>query len=185
MRWVGFFVALVNLLTFALTVKGLAFKDRNEKPSRLVLLKTIFISLSLFQIAVLWNFVHDGESFPGHAVLGLAILLSSSTLFWMTWAANRQRPLSLAFQTDLPVHLNQKGPYRFIRHPFYTSYLLTFIGNACYTMNPWLLLVIAIEFWVYTSAATFEEKKFAQSSLKDDYENYKRRAGMFWPKINP
>ena len=36
---------------------------------------------------------------------------------------------------DTPASLNQSGPYRFVRHPFYTSYSLTWLAAAVATAS--------------------------------------------------
>ncbi len=188
MAWIIFGLSLLNLATFGLTVKGLAFRQDQENPLGLRLLKAAFILLSLLQIWVLYGWAEAGISFESTADIaqiggGIALLLLSKGLFWWARAANRARPLSLAFQSDLPQHLNRQGPYRYIRHPFYTAYLLTFIANYVLTLNPLLILVIVIEAAIYAAAARFEEKKFASTGLSGEYEKFRKEAGMFWPKI--
>jgi protein-S-isoprenylcysteine O-methyltransferase Ste14 len=112
---------------------------------------------------------------------GAAIYLCALVLFWWTIRANSRRPLSAAFSPDDPLHLVQHGPYRFIRHPFYCSYLLAWTAGIVATGRLWLLPSLAIMLAVYFRAASMEEDKFARTALADAYQRYRARTGMFFP----
>jgi protein-S-isoprenylcysteine O-methyltransferase Ste14 len=102
-------------------------------------------------------------------------------LFWWAIRVNLKRPLSAAFSPDVPVHLMQEGPYRFIRHPFYCSYLLAWTAGAVATGRPWLLLTVGVMFAIYLRAAHLEEEKFSMSPLARSYGLYRARTGLFLP----
>lgn len=115
------------------------------------------------------------------ALGGALIYLCAASLFWWTIRANSRRPLSAAFSPDSPLHLVQHGPYRFVRHPFYCSYLLAWTAGFVATGRLWLLPTIAIMLAIYFRAASVEEDKFAHSALAGAYRQYRGRAGMFFP----
>src|SRR5258708_7543377 len=56
--------------------------------------------------------------------LGLLLLFAGLVLFWWCLNVNRQKPLSFAFAHVDPTHVMQNGPYRYLRHPIYSSYTL-------------------------------------------------------------
>jgi protein-S-isoprenylcysteine O-methyltransferase Ste14 len=66
------------------------------------------------------------------------------------------------------------GPYRFVRHPFYCSYLLTWAEFR-------LLPTVTIMLIIYTRAAKLEEEKFTRSSLAETYKSCRTRTGLFLP----
>ena len=119
----------------------------------------------------------------GWMSVSVALYLMALGLFWWAIATNRARQLSAVFSADLPAHLTQDGPYRFIRHPFYTSYVLTWLAGVPATGQLWLLITVAFMFGLYLKAARMEEEKFRRSKLSEAYENYKLRTGRFLPRL--
>jgi protein-S-isoprenylcysteine O-methyltransferase Ste14 len=133
---------------------------------------------ALVQLAVL---LQPG-SVTGGRGLAAAILYSLAlALFWWAIAANRRKPLSAVFSPDAPAHLVQEGPYRYLRHPFYCSYLVTWIAGVVATGQLWLLATVAVMLAIYIRAAKMEEQKFSASDLAVRYESYRARTGLFLP----
>lgn len=113
----------------------------------------------------------------------LALYCLSLGLFWWAVAATRARPLSLAFSPDRPLHLVTQGPYAFVRHPLYLSYMLCWAaGTLASGWAPLALSVLGMG-WLYHRAALKEEEKFAASPLAADYARYARRAGRYLPRL--
>lgn len=123
---------------------------------------------------------HDGNRTPLTAV-GILLYLFSLILFWWAIKTNRRQPLSLAYCEDQPKHLVQSGPYRLIRHPFYTSYTLAWIAGVLATGEAFLLITCLIMFFLYDQAASAEEKKFTSSRLRHEYMAYQNKTGRFLP----
>jgi protein-S-isoprenylcysteine O-methyltransferase Ste14 len=119
------------------------------------------------------------------AAVAFILYCISFVLFWICVRINREKPFSLAFSTDQPEHLMRRGPYRFVRHPFYLSYSLGWIASILASAQPWLLLSLMVMGTIYYRAAAAEERKFASSSLATVYADYRRRTGMFFPRLWP
>ena len=115
-------------------------------------------------------------------IAGLALFGVSLVLFWSAVHANRARPLTLAFTEDTPEHLVVRGPYRYIRHPFYAAYLAAWLAGAFAAHAPALLLSVLVMGTLYAQAASIEERKFARSPLAAAYAAYRRRTGVFCPR---
>ena len=112
----------------------------------------------------------------------LALYLASVALFWFAVAATRGRGLAACFQVQVPAQVVRAGPYRAIRHPFYTSYTLVWIGGFAAT-GWWPLALTAIFMAsLYAYAARQEESCFLSSPLRDEYRDYMRRTGRFLPR---
>jgi protein-S-isoprenylcysteine O-methyltransferase Ste14 len=75
----------------------------------------------------------------------------------------------------------QDGPYRFVRHPFYACYLLTWAAGAIATGRVSLMFTFLTMLVIYASAARMEERKFEGSPLATSYRRYRARTGMFVP----
>ena len=115
------------------------------------------------------------------AVIAGVLYIAALALFWWAISANRKMPLSAIFSPDLPVHIVVHGPYRYIRHPLYTSYLTVWLAGWIATFAWWLLPTIAVMAAVYIRASSAEEAKFSQSGMADSYAGYRARTGRFLP----
>ena len=114
---------------------------------------------------------------------GLALMVGSLTIFWSAIRASRAARLRFAFDSALPEKLGTTGPYRVVRHPFYVSYLLVWLGWALASWSAWALLPVATMVALYLIAARYEEKLLATSDMAEAYAAYQRETGLFWPKI--
>jgi len=133
----------------------------------------------LTQLAVIARPRAIGRS---NCAVGIGLYGASLVLFWRCIHANRTRPLSLAFSKDQPDHLVTRGPYRYIRHPFYTAYLLAWAAGPISTKQRWLAMHAIVMGIVYYNAARFEEAKFLTSTMAAEYSAYRRHTGMFLPR---
>lgn len=120
---------------------------------------------------------------PIACALALLLCASSLALFWWAIRTNHRKPLSFAFSDDLPEHLVCEGPYRRIRHPFYTAYLLSWLVAPVATAELLMLVPFAVMAAIYTAAARVEERKFEATRLSEAYGRYRGVAGMFWPRL--
>ena len=114
-------------------------------------------------------------------VAGGALYLCALALFWWAIRASMARPLSAAFSPDLPGHLVAHGPYQFIRHPLYCSYLLCWLAGWAVTGRLWLAPTVVAMLVIYLAAARQEEKKFMRSPLAESYLRYRARTGLLIP----
>ena len=116
-----------------------------------------------------------------NGILGLLFLLLSMGLFVATALVHSDKKLSPINSTDSPTHLVQRGPYKIIRHPFYTAYLLCFLGGAIAANSLWGMLGVLGLSYLYHLAADQEEKKFMGSVLRQQYDTYQQQTGKFIP----
>lgn len=137
------------------------------------------IATALFFMAILWL-----ERQPNPAkIAGIFLELSSVALFWWAISASRRARLGYAFTPESPRGLVDQGPYRYLRHPFYTSYIVFWIGWGLATWSPWAIIPVCGLAVMYAMAALDEEKKFASSELAGAYDDYRRNTGFFWPRL--
>ncbi|MEM6631253.1 MAG: isoprenylcysteine carboxylmethyltransferase family protein [Bacteroidota bacterium] len=122
--------------------------------------------------------LHLFESILGFAFLGISLLL----FLWTAWI-NRRNKLTPIYSTDQPRYLMQSGPYQYVRHPYYSAYLLTFVGGGILSRSPWAYVILLLVLHIYTSAADQEEEKFLNSPLAEAYRSYKKTTGKFFPYL--
>jgi protein-S-isoprenylcysteine O-methyltransferase Ste14 len=143
----------------------------------------VLLLLSLAGMAVFLFALWRAAAPDWRRAAGFGLHLVAIILFgWAVLATRRNRP-ALAFAGDRPDHLFRSGPYAYIRHPFYASYLLFWLGCAVATSSLVLLLVFLSLAVIYTIAALGEERNFLHSSMRDEYEAFRKATGFFWPKL--
>lgn len=119
---------------------------------------------------------------PAVALVATGVLVAAACLMSYTLGTHR-RPLALWMQRDdEPRHLVTEGPYRRIRHPFYTSFILLLVG--CTLAVPHGLTLGALVFVAYrlNRTAAGEEARFLRSELATEYAEYMRGTGRFAPR---
>lgn len=82
----------------------------------------------------------------------------------------------------IPERIITTGPYGIIRHPAYVGSIGIFAGwslfwAAVYSLCLLLILIIAL-----TIGVRWEERNL-EKALGDEYKEYKKKVGMFFPKI--
>jgi protein-S-isoprenylcysteine O-methyltransferase Ste14 len=115
----------------------------------------------------------------------LSLVLNTLALSLLGWTlATHQQPLSLWHQADdEAAHLVMEGPYASVRHPFYSSFLMTLA--ACALAAPHWSTLAALAYGAHRLAATAakEEARFRRSAFGDRYAEYARRTGRFVPRL--
>ena len=69
---------------------------------------------------------------------------------------------------DKPV---TKGIYRYFRHPFYLSHILSFIGIGIATAS-WIILLVAIIFFILGNIIANSEERYCKEKYGDTYKEY-------------
>lgn len=76
-----------------------------------------------------------------------------------------------------------KGIYAYIRHPQYTGFLLITFGMLVHWVTIPILIMWPILVLIYYKLAKKEEKEM-EKEFGTDYSQYKKKAGMFFPRIH-
>jgi protein-S-isoprenylcysteine O-methyltransferase Ste14 len=122
---------------------------------------------------------------PPLVYVGVAGFVLASGLFWWALATHGRRRPNFAFVPAVPEAFTASGPYRLVRHPIYTAYLLGWLGGTLACGQFWLLALVALMGVFFYRAARQEEVLMLASSLGPQYRAYCRRTGMFLPKVLP
>ena len=75
-----------------------------------------------------------------------------------------------------------RGPYRWVRHPFYDAAALSMLANAL-TAADWFLLLAGGAGLILIVARTRREEANLRLRFGDSYQAYVERTGRFVPKI--
>jgi len=112
-----------------------------------------------------------------------ALLMAALALYEWARRTVRGRGFHIAWSGDVPGELCAAGPYRVIRHPFYLSYMLTFLALLIALPRWPAVAIFLFNVALFTHAALNDERSIAASPLADGYVGYKRQAGMFLPRF--
>lgn len=113
--------------------------------------------------------------------LALSAYAASASLFWWCVWVTRGRGLAACFQGKIAKTLVQRGPYRWMRHPFYVAYSLAWCAG--FAATGWLPLAVSAVTMalLYRKAALDEERDWLTSPHAHQYEKYIRSTGRFFP----
>ena len=75
-----------------------------------------------------------------------------------------------------------RGPYRWIRHPFYVAMALVTTGSALIAANLFMFVSGAVVFALLALRSRVEEEQLA-ARFGDAYHEYKKRTGRFLPRL--
>lgn len=114
---------------------------------------------------------------------GLVLNLLALVLFWVTLLYVKNRAFSVIFSQKSPDFLHLEGPYKYIRHPFYTAYLFVYL-SVILSLAVWPLQLLCLVLVIYYAfAARQEEAAFLKGPLAKQYLAYQSRTGMFLPRL--
>lgn len=116
-------------------------------------------------------------------LLATAMAIMSLGLFLKTVSVVRAQSFSVIFDQEKPTGLFTEGPYKWIRHPFYTSYILVYLSFLLTSRDTllWCLGLFIIGYYYF--ASRMEENSFLQSALADSYRTYQKTTGRFFPSL--
>jgi protein-S-isoprenylcysteine O-methyltransferase Ste14 len=166
--WAGFAVAMRRSFRFA----------KEKTPAKTWLTWSAFVC-TLLQLATVA--VVKPPTGP-IAWLGLGcFIVANVMLYWSLSVHGKARP-AFAFIQTAPASFAHTGPYRFVRHPIYTAYLLAWLAGPLVTAQFWLLATVGWMWLFYYRAAWQEEQIFSASPFAAQYQEYKKQTGMFFPR---
>jgi protein-S-isoprenylcysteine O-methyltransferase Ste14 len=99
-----------------------------------------------------------------------------------TWTFHTLGPnLTDTVVTRKNAYLVTNGPYRYVRHPFYVSFLIAVVANGL-TIANWFIGGLGLVAWLMLRARTALEEERLVARFGDDYRRYMERTGRFFPR---
>ncbi len=74
------------------------------------------------------------------------------------------------------------GPYRWVRHPLYTTGMAFWIGMSLLAAK-WFLLLIVVAALLFLVARTPREEANLQTRFGGEYRTYQSRTGRYFPRL--
>lgn len=113
--------------------------------------------------------------------IGIGIGIIAGSLFSWT-LLNLGKNLTDTVVTRKEHSLITSGPYRWVRHPFYSSAILFTLAISLAAAN-WFFLLAGVLFFILIVIRTRTEEKHLLTRFGDEYRNYMRQTGRFFPWI--
>lgn len=180
-------ISLLNLLLFTAAFGsvawclGVSFERLPQKEAGFTAISVFGVLFILLQGICLFFFPLEENPF---APAGSVLYLLSLWLFWWAVKVSARQPLEMAYAEDEPDYLVTCGPYRYIRHPFYTAHILAWLAGVFASGYAFLFSTAGIMFLLYLREAIREEKRFERSALGALFIRYKARSGRFVPRLS-
>ena len=167
-----------NAITFVMAMIAFFRARDGLAGQRLLLFASIAIGLTAVVASLAGRMTVGGVSLA----IGSLLAVAAQTIFWSAVRSHGANRPSGAFAIDPPSVIVRRGPYRWVRHPFYLAYILGFAAGAVFTENVWVWLVPIWMQAMYMVAAHQEEQLVLSSPFAAEYSEYKRQVGAFFPK---
>ena len=155
--------------------------ERAPRAPWVLALHYLSMVLAILQVAVVTLLDVRSEGF---VVAGIAMYWASLVLFLSAIESAKRTRLQRSFvDYPLPDRLITDGPYRWVRHPFCTGYLLGALAGPVAVSHPAAIAIAAPLVVITVAAAWREERVWLSSSRADEYRAYRKRTGMFVPFV--
>src|SRR5436190_14933256 len=138
--------------------------------------------LAILQVAGVLLLTPRSDAF---VALGIVMYSVSIALYLSAIEAARRTRLQRSFiDHPLPDRLITDGPYRWVRHPFGSGYLLGALAGPVAVDSPLAIVMALPLIAIVISAAMREEHVWLASPTRSaEYREYRRRTGMFIPFV--
>jgi protein-S-isoprenylcysteine O-methyltransferase Ste14 len=115
------------------------------------------------------------------ALCGGILALGSVMLYEWTRRTVIDRNFYVGLSGEVPGAVCEMGPYQYVRHPFYLSYMVAFLGVAVAFPSLIVVGVCALNICLFVYMALDDERVLLGSAIAADYKRYKIHVGMFLP----
>ena len=114
-------------------------------------------------------------------VVGFLIFYAGAMMLnWAIFVAGKYLRPSIAGVYE-EHKLIQTGPLGIVRHPYYVSYVLILVGLSLGLLTWWPLVpALCVVIGIYPTAKA--EEKMLMERFGEEYIEYRRRVGMFFPR---
>ncbi|MBO1073783.1 methyltransferase family protein [Roseomonas marmotae] len=144
-------------------------------------MRALTLASSAATLLFLFLVLSHGVGMRG-GMVSIAASAGATALFWWAVQATKHSPPHLAHTGDTPQMLHEAGPFAYVRHPFYLSYCIFWLGAAVAAGGLQWIAAVGLIGWYYATARA-EEARFSQSPMAASYAGYQRRTGMLLPRI--
>ncbi len=175
-------ITFVYWVTAAVRMKKHAGRTRTSSTAGIPI-AVLLLSFFLLQLSSAKRLMQQFS--PGHIGPGIgitAVFLAAAGAGLAIWARAH-----LSENWGIPMAVKQKpelvisGPYKFVRHPIYTGFILGLIGSTLASGAFWIFFLLPM--CAYFVFSAFMEEKALAREFPAQYPEYKKRSKMLLPFI--
>lgn len=122
------------------------------------------------------NFVPERFQIPIMVTGMIFVLVGPMISLWGLFTLRRSFGIFVAIRDVI-----LKGPYRWVRHPMYLGWIISFVGIALAFSSAAYFLIVAIHIGIVLYRARLEERNLAEHS--EAYREHMKRTGFLFPKF--
>lgn len=192
------FRVLFALSFVAMTTIRVYFQSKVLRDKRRVEIKEGSLSLIAGSIAALTTIVFGAEYLLSLGLFSFAYILHFPD--WLRWLGVLTLAGGITLLGLSHYHLGRSfhslvvskeehvlvktGPYRWVRHPIYTAYLMNYIGGGLLSSNWVLTIVPASMYAILVGKRMGKEEEVLEGKFGEDYHEYMERTGRLLPRIS-
>ncbi len=124
---------------------------------------------------ILWRSPHE------HVIQGIGLVMILIAILLADWGRVSRGVIAPSATMPSTYRISTRGAYSLVRHPMYVSYSLFFVGIPLALLNLLLLGCVPGILGYYRIAQ--EEERVLINRFGEEYIQYKKRVGMFMPKL--
>jgi|GEM_PF-2013666 len=167
--------------TFYWSVIGV-FETKEDRYQNLFTFLKVFSIF--FWLLSLYMTLKTPDLSSSRLAIGIFLNLCSLSIFWWASKSIKNQNFATIYGKDVPLKVFKGGPFKYVRNPFYSSYILCY-SSTTFTLNSMTLLVLLMTLTLaYLVAVKIEENKFMYSKDFRNYLSYKKNTGRFIPKVS-
>src|SRR4029077_8973336 len=173
---------LILVLGWVLWLTPFFPAKQSEKPAKQVDRRARW---GILLVAIAYTLLGQGRFWerslqPWQVALSIVLFVLASLLSWTgARALGRQWRIDAGLSTDH--ELVTSGPYRYVRHPIYTSMLGVLLGTGALITPWWLLLPSLLLFVIGTEIRVRIEDHLLASQFGDRFAEYRKRVPAYIP----
>lgn len=145
-------------------------------------LNPVFLILNMEHVTI-WHPVSIGLPHERLILETVAVPLFAASIALIAFTIGIHRvPLALWHQeNDAPQSIVTHGPYAWVRHPFYTAFLICLAACVVACPHPATLAVLIYTQIALSLTARREERRLSASDYGEEYRAYMKKTGRFFP----
>jgi len=181
--WLAYAACFVPEIIGSFFQKSGRADRKQDRGSITVLIGGTIVSLFIaFNAAVNWPALTIANNGMAMTVAGTALIVAGISFRWYAI-----RILGRFFTRDVAIRDNHRiiraGPYRHLRHPSYSGYLVSMTGIGI-ALDNWaaLLIMIAVNVAIYSYRMSVEEAALTKA-FGDEYKQYVHETKRIIPGI--
>jgi protein-S-isoprenylcysteine O-methyltransferase Ste14 len=119
-----------------------------------------------------WFRIASAPSWPA-AACGTGLMIAGAALYVTS--------LLLLNRNMKRGKLATNGPYRFVRHPLYASWILCIVPGVALIFESWFILTVSVVAYAFFRVFIHEEEDALESMFGEAYERYRSSTPALFP----